>query len=243
VIAIQYNYHYSGIVGVINLIRNFSPKPLWAVDAASCTLLGRHQSIAAEYDRNRYPHLTEKEIADILWDASSSRHKEIASWWEAERARTSFKKIIHAAALGLDHIFLQFVFDQTSPPKNGDTIDINPWNFSGLLEKNGDSRPVVYAIRIFHDTFRGFSEVEDLSRRQGPSEEWIMHYRFKVRRKSIDVVWTDGHKQSYKMGPPGQHRRITRVIETAISRTPSIESLPGGLLEIGTNPIIVETEG
>jgi hypothetical protein len=241
-IAVQYNYHYTGLPGIIAVIRKFSSKPIWVADSASATLLGRHQKVESEYDERKYPYLTEKEIGSILSNYGHSKYKEISEWWEVEKARTTFKKIVTAASLGAEHIFMQFILDLTSRPLKGDETGINPWNFAGLLEGNGDLRPVTYTIKLFHEKFSDFSRVEDLSKKEGTVSDWIRHYRFHVGEKVLDILWTDGDKKEYSFGSNGGRFRITRIIERKVGWPPKSEPFSGGTLIIDRIPIIVEQD-
>ena len=239
IIAIQYNYHYTGLLGIVSLIRNFSSKPIWVADAASATLLGRHLRIKEEYNKDKYPYLSEKEIASIISNTNHPKYKEISDWWEAEKARTTFKKIITAASLGTDHIFMQFILDMTSKPLEIDEAGVNPWNFTGLLGKNVELRPVACTIKLFHEKFNGFSQVEDLSKRVGISSEWILHYRFTVGERIIDVLWTDASNKKYILNV-NERLSITRIIEKKNGCVPYTKFSGNDNLVIGRTPIIVE---
>ena len=239
-ISIQYNYHYTGLHGIIDFIRRFSNKPIWVADAASATLLGRHQRLKGEYTKNKHPYLSEKEIAGILSNLHHPRYKEINEWWEAEKARITFKKIITAASLGIEHIFIQFILDMESNPLEGDEAGVNPWNYSGLLGKDGKSRPVVYMIKLFNEKLKGFSKVEDISQREGnSSDDWIMHYRFTIGKKKLDVLWTDGTDKKYNL--TNRKMSITHIIESTDSMA-KVETVDGSKLIISRRPVIVEVE-
>lgn len=239
-ISIQYNYHYTGLPGIISVIRKFSSKPIWVADSASATLLGRHQKVAEEYAKDKYPYLNEGEIGNILSDSGSHKHREIKEWWEAEKASASFKKIVTAASLGVEHIFMQFILDTTSKPLKGDETGINPWNFAGLLEKNGDPRPVVNTIKLFHEKLGGFSKVDDLTKKEGPPSEWIMHYRFTTNGKTLDVLWTDGDEKKYSLSRKGR-LSVIHIVEKKEGKT-QVEFLGQGELKVGRSPIIVMEE-
>ncbi len=242
IIAVQYNYHYTGLYGTINLVRRFSDKPVWVADAASSTLLGRHRRAKAEFDRNIYPHLTEKEIASILADRGHPRHGEIKDWWEAEKSRTTFKKIVTAASLNAGHIFMQFIRDARSGAKRRDTAGINPWNFTGLLDDGGEARPVVYTIKLFHEKLGSFTGVEDMSRRDGPFLQWIFHYRFKTHGGTFDVLWTDGDEKRYRLDVKARRLVINRIIEEKGGWPPEAESTEDLDILIGRTPVIVGYE-
>lgn len=199
IIAVQYNYHYSGLEGIVKLLRTYSDKPIWVVDSATAPLLGRHQKDGEEYFKDQYPGLSEHEIATILSNPGNKKFNEIKGWWEAEKARTTFKKIVTAASYGVEHIFLQFMQDQRSEPQKGDKLGVNPWNFTGLMDGNGDLRPVSLKVKLFHEKLGGFSSVEDISLKDGDLSDWILHYRFKVREKAIDVLWTEGKEKHFKV--------------------------------------------
>lgn len=239
-IAVQYNYHYTGLSGIVAVIRKFSSKPIWVVDAASSTLLGRHQRVKEEYSEEQYPYLSEREIATILTSGGHAKYKEVREWWETEKARTTFKKIITAASLGIEHVFLQFIMDQRAKPRKNDSTGVNPWNFSGLLENNGELRAVCYTIKLFHEKFRNFSSVEDLTKREGSPSNWLMHYRFKVEGKTLDVLWTDGAEKEY----PVENGRVlvTKIVERKNGWPPQSEVIKRGKVVVSRSPIIVENE-
>lgn len=238
IIAVQYNYHYSSLYGNMKLLRKYSDKPIWIADASSSILLGRQYKADSEYSKDDYPYLEERDIAAVLSDVNEQRHKEIISWWEAERARTTFKKIIEACSLGAGKIFIQFLMDIEEKAD----AEYNPWIFTGLTGKNGELRPVCYSIRLFHEKLSGFSNIIDFSERTGPCEEWVMHYRFTVKKKKIDVLWTDGEKKTVKFSKEKQNIIITPIIENINEKQPLLTKAETDRIEIGRSPLMIEKE-
>jgi hypothetical protein len=223
VVDFHYNRDYQGAFGVVDFIRKYSNKPIWAGDASSAPFL--FGTAIKSYDNPR----------EIFEKVKAAEEPE-SSWFRGEQAKLTVKKFVVAAGLGVEKVVIETTipWSQSNSPREVDYT----WDLQSLVDKEYNPYPVFYTLRLLIDKIDGFTSVQGLDLGRN-----IYAYRFMVRNKPVYIFWAQDQQEIKvdlaKVIPAGD-RLLTHIVTNSGDPVVRTENIAGKDILLTDEPVFIE---
>lgn len=176
IVGFHYNRDYKGVYGIVEFIRKYTKKPIWADDATSAPWI---------VGIGEFNPLYEQKTALALFKKIIEGNNKVEDWHRAEQAKLSVKKVIAGAGAGVRRVFLETTNQWKFEPQQA--LFWKMWHIQNMVDKDKNPLPVVYDLKIIRKKIDGYS----LARRLEFDDPNIYGYKFVVKGEPIYVFWYD----------------------------------------------------
>lgn len=202
IIEFHYNRDYLSIYGIVNWIRQYSDKPIWAGDAASAPWL------FGQFNR-QYKN------AHALFASIASEEPEASAWYRKEQAVLTVKKLVVSAETGLERVFMETTVPWHKANTSPVAVDYM-WDLQSMIDDNYRPYPVFFAIKQLIDNIGDYSAVKRLD----IDDKAIFAYRFTTPRGYVFIAWyepgLDDQKNNSSRNMPDLKKYISNNKATAV---------------------------
>jgi len=194
IIGIHYNRDYKGIYKLVEYIRRFSDKPIWADDATSSPFL---LSMGGYYFNPLYSQRDAKRLYKKVVDGDPIA----VSWFRKEQAKLTTKKFVAAAGEGLKKVMMALTAIWKASPGVGGFH--SNFYLTSMVDAKMNPLPVFYTLGLLVEKLDGYTSVQ----RVGLGDNSVFCYKFGVNSKAVYVLWYEDNKNQQ----PGQAEGTKQV--------------------------------